>query len=255
MFNTSKRISYSLISLSLISIIASCSSSNLPITATTSVKASSDFSNSNLGDVKLQQLIQANSTKGETVTVLDAGNGQKTSASFALKINFGAGVFKTKVSVAGTAGKKFSDVTKLDIFLIESASAPTGNISGLITVPNSFLNFPITYASSGDTKLITFKNVKANTGSNRYYVAVAAKGSAGNITNLTAPANNGSPTSPLYVTNLANSVSVTAGTYAIDNTVALSMSLFLADAVGATVESQVSVSNGSAIDLIATTAS
>ncbi|MBC7476138.1 MAG: hypothetical protein H7263_17780, partial [Candidatus Sericytochromatia bacterium] len=72
--------------LSLISVIASCSSNNVP---TTSIKASSDFSNSNLGNVKLQQLIKSTATKGESVTVLDSGNGQKTNASFAFKINFG----------------------------------------------------------------------------------------------------------------------------------------------------------------------
>jgi len=267
MSNLLKKSSVSLFSVALVSVIASCSSGNLLEAG--SFKGSTDFSGSNLSDVKLQQLITASTSNGEKVTVLDVGNGAKTGASFALKLNFGNGGFKTKASASGTSNKTVStDLANLKVYLLDSITAPTGNFSALLgtgsTSPLLTVAKGASLTGTGTTQTVFFKNVKANSatgGTPRYYVAVAGFNSAGNnITNLTAPATDGT-NGAFYVTtaggNGTGSTAVgPAPTYTIASAdlPSLSVTLNLADAIGATVASDVKVNDGLSADPIAVTA-
>jgi len=250
MSNLLKKSSVSLFSVALASVIASCSSGN--ILEAGSFKGSTDFSGSNLSDVKLQQLITASTSKGEKVTVLDAGNGAKTGASFAFKLNFGNGGFKTKASSSGTAGKTVSsDLTQLRVYLLDSAGTPSGNFTSpsIVSAGPFLVTKSASLTSGGLPQTVVFSNVKSST--NRYYVAVAGlNSSSSNITNLNAPANDGSGT--YYVTNTggngtgSTAVGPASGGYVIAGADSpnLAVTLNLADAIGATVQSDVKVNDG-----------
>ncbi len=100
---------------------------------------------------------------------------EKPGASFTLRVNSNEG-FAIKQSTNGTAASVAADIDSYDVFLIESATTPSGTITsaavrgealGLASTSNAFL----------------FENVSANTPGSKYYVVIKAKDSDGNVLN------------------------------------------------------------------------
>src|SRR5687767_2005241 len=104
-----KKIFASLTVLSIVSALAACSSGNLP--SSVSVNTTTNFSSANQTDIKVAQLAKSMAPKGESVSIVDAGNGQQTGGTFAMKINYGDGkAFNTKgPSITGVARKTVAD--------------------------------------------------------------------------------------------------------------------------------------------------
>lgn len=203
---------------------------------------------------------------------IDVGNGKKTSATFPIKINFDNSndkTFFTKNSSSGIAGKTKGQIQLIRFYLVDSnattltdSNIKEGPFDVISTSPGS-LGTLFTNLTGAGTGTINFTNVKTGT----YYVAVAAYSSTTtvdsttNITNLsTTPGDYTGITisGPVDLGRFAlsstggdfnTSGSITVGTspnYVLTNspTNPLVVNLKLADAVGATLESSVTITNG-----------
>jgi hypothetical protein len=229
---TNKILAISFSSLSVLSLLASCSSGNLP---------------SSVGKAQVINLSQSAATN--KVYVADVGNGQKTPASISFKINLAQiSGFNTKASTAGTAAATLDDLTNIKFYLIAS---DTGS------PPTALSGSGFSYTISGTNRTngfvdVTFTNVAANATGKSYYVTAAGFSSstltaANNITNLNAPINDG--TEGKYFASVsggspAGAVRVTPTTYAISGTTALGIPLKLLDAVSPVIESSVNLTVG-----------
>ncbi|PIQ25826.1 hypothetical protein COW36_22050 [bacterium (Candidatus Blackallbacteria) CG17_big_fil_post_rev_8_21_14_2_50_48_46] len=194
----------------------------------------------------LQQGIQETSMNVQKAlaqpTIIDVGRGQiKTPASFKLTIKAADGGFAVKASSSGTRNSVAADISSFDVYLIDSVAAP----SGAITAAHGPFNVTASLVTGQQT--ITFNNVTTST--NNYYVAIKAKDSGGgNITNLGSGITIGGAN--VYVSTTggggAGEVGVGAApTYTVSSTTQLGVGLTLLDALGATIDSKVTVTDGS----------
>ncbi len=234
--NLNKKLSFSLATFSVLSILASCSSGNLPSTA--SINGSSDFSKSGISSNV--RVVSDNISKEHII--VDAGNGVKTNASITFNVNLGEGNgFKTKANVNGTAQGTFSQVASLQFWLIDSATTPVST-----TGPAGSFTFATTFALSTSTHTVTFDNVPDNTVGNYYIAASAFKlatpSATSNITNLSGTVLD-TTLGKAYIST--SSVNVT-GEQVVPLT-ALSIPVTLLDAVGAKIDGVTSITNGSAL--------
>lgn len=106
-------------------------------------------------------------------TVIDVGQGvHKTPASFRLAINTSdGGDFSIKANSSGTTNAVAADISSFDVYLIDSAAAPSGAIT------SAFGPFNVSANLSGGQQTIVFNNVTTST--NDYYIAVKAKNAGG----------------------------------------------------------------------------
>ncbi|MEK7434411.1 MAG: hypothetical protein AABZ74_14870 [Cyanobacteriota bacterium] len=193
-----------------------------------------------------------NLNSNENITVLDVGNG-KLGASFSVKLNFKSG-FKLKNNASSTFDGTPSTVKSFKVYLIDGA-ASLGASGSDITSSILGNSFSVIKTGSSTTSLI-LSNV--NTGS--YYVAVGAYQDTGATLNVTQTATN------VYIISGGNfalsttggdsatgGILSTGGIITVDssfqiNATALSnqmgIPLNLTDAIGATIDTTVNVTNG-----------
>lgn len=186
---------------------------------------------------------RAVSAGGGTISIFDVGkNSAKTPVALGLHfdIKAGAGQRRVQDSSSGTPNSVFADVDHFKCWLIDSATPPTGALTAAFG--------PFTIATSTNPQEIIFNNVTTST--NKYYMAVAAYDSGGDdITNLGSGATIGG--AQVYVTDSggegAGQVAVGAApSYTVSAIDPLEVTLTLLDAVGATIDTNVTVNDGSA---------
>ncbi len=165
--------------------------------------------------------------------------------------------FKTQASANGQVSKSTTEVSNLEIFLfdIDSGARPTAgtavapldlqSASGVTLVDSAIISF------TGSTQTVLLQNIPANTNaSGRFFVGVRALESTANITARSTGFSYGSgPDLQLALsgsggdTAMPGGVSVNAN-YLLSTLTALGVNVPLQNAVGATVDAQVSVTNG-----------
>lgn len=183
----------------LVSVIGACSSNVIPMARP--INGDISFANSNLVTRISENVTQ--SKQDPNHFYIDAGNGQKTGASFTIKLNFGSDGFKTK-SNSGTVASVVGDISHIDVALIKKATSPnlpadmtTPIVTGHLvrTIAGSTIAAPTTPAVNGTNgtgtvgagalvNVITFTNVPDGT----FWVAAAAvSGGTTNITSTVSP--------------------------------------------------------------------
>lgn len=163
--------------------------------------------------------------------------------------------FAVQASSNGAVAKVLADVSDYELFLFECSAAPTPGAAGSETdldTGNCAQIFNATVSATGSaTQNFVFDHVAQNTVGSRYFVGISAM-EAGpvNITAFTGFLSSGAQPAPGAIA-LSNGggdgdggVAVNAS-FAVSNTAALQLPLSLLDAVGAGLDSQVTVSNGS----------
>lgn len=157
---------------------------------------------------------------------------EKAGASLPVRISFPSS-FKTKASVDGTPAKLFSDVKAIKIFLTTSNTDPLANI-----VTGSEYTFTYSAGLTGSSKVYNFANVPVGT----YYTGAIAYSDVAATTNIVE----GGTTIP------ANFISVNSATVASpsmafsfsDLASAFDVTIVLANAIGADLDSNVTVQDG-----------
>ncbi len=254
---------YSLVSILAFSVISSCSTNTIP--ASVLINSQADFKNANLKNVELLKLAQNLSTKidkNDNIFIADIGNGKTTGASITFSVDIKNDVAKTakglsiKSSSSGYLQKTVADVKSYRFWLIHSSSiTPTGDITSSIVAGSAF-----DFDKSAGTATITYSNVDKNITGEKYYIAAAAYD---NTIAATAPArvnivnlNSGATISGanVFVSSTGGEGYTVSGTgngavfvtpsYGVSDPNSLIISLKLLDAVGATLDSTVSVSAG-----------
>lgn len=261
----------------MVSAVSACSSNVTPVAV--SLNGETSFADSNLVTRISENVTQ--SKQEASHFYIDAGNGLKTGASFSVTLKFlNGGGFQTKASADGTTSKIWSDVAKLKVALIQSASSPT-DLTGAKSIGPSnttTLSLAKTIAGVSGTTTVTFTNVPENSSlaTNSYWIAAAALGAGDvNITNTNGITlgsekyyvSNGGGTVTLlntsgnvfYDTIGSAAMTCPAGSlkvgkvvdangstnYFVSNKVApLTIPLQLKEATGATVDSLVTVTDG-----------
>jgi hypothetical protein len=208
----------------------------------TQLSGQSNFGSLPITNKSVSQIVNELHAKKEQVTVLDVGRGAQTTASVVMKINLtnGRSRLTTQASTGGESNKVSTDITAFEVYLIDNATAPSGVLSA------AFSPFTIPVNLTAMAQTVVFTNVRASTG--RFYVAVKALEGAANITNLASTSTISGE--HVYVSstggNGTGGVAVGAApSYAITEVDQLGISLFLLDALGATIDSNTTVTNGS----------
>jgi hypothetical protein len=156
----------------------------------------------------------------------------KAGASLPVRISFPSS-FKTKASSNGTPAKLWSDVKALRIFLTTSNTAPLDNI-----VSGSDMTFSYPTGLTGSSKVYNFANVPAG----MYYTVALAYSDTDATMNIieggtTIPANF---VSANYATISSPSMAFTFS----DSASAFDVTVKLANAIGANLDSDVTVQSG-----------
>ena len=187
---------------------------------------------------------QAETAKINNVSVVDVGQG-KIGASFSAKVNFKEG-FAVKANTNGAIAKTNANISTVDAYLIELATAPTAGSDPLA----SKVAGPINLAKTGTGFTVLFKNVPENAAGKSYYIGLVAKDTGGIVISKNpatdwsgASANKGLAVSTTGGDG-AGSVSVNAS-LTVSNAADLGVAISLLDAVGAQVQSTATVTNGS----------
>lgn len=205
------------------SALGACSSgiSTTPV----AVNGDVNFANSNLV-TRISETVSV-SKEDPNHFYIDAGNGQKTGASFSVNLNFAGSKFQTKASASGTPAKIASDVDTIDLVLTNGAkptslttlnttSILTARISRIGTVGVGVGSAPVNGLMSGTgfvglngtTPVVTFTNIIEG----NYWVAATALTGSVNIAALNAPgAILGTPTAKSVGTG--NGTTVGLGNY------------------------------------------
>ncbi|MEZ0368787.1 MAG: hypothetical protein ACAI44_06840 [Candidatus Sericytochromatia bacterium] len=238
-----------------VSTLTACGAPSVP--PSTSIQGSGMMNNAatfNLGNIPVAKLVQGLQAKGENVTIADVGNGIQTGASFSLKLNFEDGQkiedFAMKASSSGTSNSTTANITAVDVWLVDSAAAPTG------TLTPAFGPFNVVRTGAGPYTIV-FNNV--TTSANKYYVAIRALNSGANITNIGSGASIAGAGN-VYVSTGGGEgtgeVAVGAApTYTVSNVTQLTVNLKLLDALGATIDSRTTITNGSTVPVGSVSAS
>lgn len=149
-----------------------------------------------------------------------------------LKLNVNFPSFSTKASTNGVAAKLWTDVRALKVYLTTNNLAPTTNI-----VAGSSNLFTYAAGLPAATKTYTFSNVPAGT----YYAVVEAYSDIAGTTSIveggtTIPAN--------FVSSNSGTVTAPAMTYSFSAGSAFAVTVKLANAIGANLDSNVTVTSG-----------
>lgn len=226
-----------------------------PIAAPPTALSSQDLQFAQLSPVA-QNLVKTAQDHQQNVTVLDVGNGKKTSAAFSVSLTFKepAQAFKTQVSTSGIPASTVAN--KVQVFLLESNGAPgAGDITPKIKFQNTLTKNLV--GGPPGTQTFVFHNVAPNTsGTDKYYVAarvIYENIAPAYILNLIKPATtdkfHGSAPNLVVVSNAGGD---SGGGVFVDpqyqipaaQNSQLQMSLTLDDAKGATLDSQITVTEG-----------
>lgn len=149
-----------------------------------------------------------------------------------LKLNVNFPSFSTKASANGVAAKLWTDVRALKVYLTTNNLAPVANLvagsSNLFTYPTGL---PVA------TKTFTFSNVPAGT----YYAVVEAYSDVAGTTSIveggtTVPGN--------FVSSNSGTVTAPAMTQTFSVGTAFAVTVKLANAIGANLDSNVTVTSG-----------
>jgi len=205
---------------------------------------------------RASELIQELKIQGQTdVQVLDVGQGKKTNAAFAVTFKTAETDFSTKISADGAIAKVLSDVSDYQLFLFDCTSTP------LLVGPELDLNqgtcsqsfhAGVTSANTGSQTFI-FDNVGQSTG--QFFVGVSAMENIPpmtNITEFTGYLTTGTHPAPGPIALSDGGGDANGGgvavdaSFAVSNTDPLTIALSLLDAVGATIDSSVTVTDGAA---------
>lgn len=154
-------------------------------------------------------------------------------ASLPVRISFPKSTFKTKASEDGVPAKLWSDVKAVRIFLTTSNTAPLDNI-----VSGSDMTFTYPTGLTGSSKIYNFANVPAGT---YYTVAIAYED-----TDATMNIVEGGTTMPENFVSL-NSATIASPSMAFsfsDSGSAFDVTVKLANAIGAKLDSGVEVQSG-----------
>jgi len=207
---------------------------------------------------RASEIIRDLKIQGQTdIQVLDVGRGKKTNAAFAVTFKTTEADFSTKASVDGAIAKVLADVSDYELFLFDCSSAPSPGAAGAETDLNAgtpcsqSFNAGVTSANTGSQTFI-FDNVGQSTG--RFFVGVSAMENIPpmtNITEFTGYVTTGTHPAPGPIA-LSNGGGDSDGgvgvdaSFAVSNTAQVTISLGLLDALGATLDSQVTVADGNA---------
>ncbi len=231
------------------------------------IKAGVDFSRSNLSDVQLLKLSQSLAEKADkngSIYVADIGKEKKqyTGVSITFKVNPVNAEVKNnglniKNSIDGTAAKVVGDVKSYRFWLLHGSSPPTGDVTGAVVTGSAF-----DFDKSSGSVTLTYTNVNANDPGEKYYIAAAAYDDViaatlpprANIVNLGSGATISGAN--VYVssdggegytgTPASGNGRVFVDTdFSVSSIEDLLVKITLADAIGAAIESDVTVSNGS----------
>lgn len=156
----------------------------------------------------------------------------KAGASLPVRISFPSS-FKTKASSNGTPAKLWSDVKALRIFLTTSNTAPLDNI-----VSGSDMTFSYPTGLTGSSKVYNFANVPAG----MYYTVALAYSDTAATMNIVE----GGTTIPANFVS-ANSATISSPSMAFtfsDSASAFDVTVKLANAIGANLDSDVTVQSG-----------
>ncbi len=210
--------------------------------SSTNLSGQGNFGSQPVVNKTVTQIVNELQSQNQQVTVLDVGRGARTTASVVMKISLinGRGRLTTKDSAGGESNKVSTDITAFEVYLVDSASAPSGALSA------AFGPFTIPVNLTAMSQTIVFTNVTTSIG--RFYVAVKALQGAANITNLASTSTISGE--HVYISstggNATGGVAVGAApTYAITEVAQLGISLILLDALGATIDSNTTVTDGS----------
>jgi len=184
---------------------------------------------------------QVNPAYFQVISSIDVGQGLKTPAQFSLNIQTQNCLFAVQANSDGVAHKRATDIQSFDVYLIDSATAPSGSLTP------AHGPYIVSASLSSGQQTIQFNNVTAS--SNDYYVAIKAKDSGGeNITNTGSGASISGEN--VYISSSGGGgngqVSIgSAPTYTVSTTSTLQVALSLKDAIGATLDTRLSVTDGS----------
>jgi len=245
--NMNKKFSLSISFLAVLSVLTACSS-NIPSAINNDGNQTNLFAQSKVNDV----------------LIADLGNGKKTNASLSFKVNLDSdkSSFNTKNNVSGNIGGATSAVLSIQVWLLESTTG-SPPAAGATVTPVSGSAFSYTNASAGSNPTFTYTNIDTNTSGKSYYVAVAAynvvsgsQSTANNITNKTTAANRImiGGTEPAAISDGGGDTTGNSGSntgsvnvsslYTVSTTNGLTVDVTLADAMGATIDSSVTLING-----------
>lgn len=220
------------LSLLLLSFVTACTS---PVVPNKAISETNNVSQKNLQE----NVIEVSKNEG---------------ANFTVNFNFNEGKpFNVKApSVSNTDGvpaKTGTDIKSLKVYLVEGSS--TGYGSGGDPIGDKISAGPFDLNRTGTSDYtVTFSKVPPNTATKSYYVAVRAFDTIGGTGNELIKDNNGgtawtgTTASTPKVAVSGSGVSVDAD-FKVSTTTALSVTLNLLDAVGATLQSSVTPNPGS----------
>lgn len=154
----------------------------------------------------------------------------KNGADLQLKVNFPS--FSTKANANGTPAKLWTDVKALKVYLTTNNLAPAAN---LVTGSSNLFTYPTGLLTA--TKTYTFSNVPAGT----YYAVVEAYSDVAGTTNIveggtTVPGN--------FVSSNSGTVDPVTMAYSFSTGTAFAVTVKLANAIGANLDSNVTVNSG-----------
>lgn len=189
-------------------------------------------------------LVQRLQQQGESnVSVIEIG--KQPGASFAMSFRIGgAEDFSIKASTSGSLAKTSADISSFKVYLLEDTTAPSGDIGSKVVAG------PVSVSAnlSGSNQTFVFSNVAANSASKKYYVGLQAFDASN--ANLTASTGKTVGSAAVALSNAGGDglggvqvnadLSITGGQEG-----RLNVLLPLLNATGASLDSQVTVQNGS----------
>ncbi|MEK7434773.1 MAG: hypothetical protein AABZ74_16690 [Cyanobacteriota bacterium] len=214
---------------------------NIPNTQINKVSSSNEKINvvSQLQEVNINGVVRQDTN---FLTVSEKGADLRINLSFSE-----ASSFKISANTDGVAEKKLTDVSKVDVYVLELSSAPTAGTDPFGTAnANVFKSFTdVAKTDSGTGFNILLKGLPTNNTGKSYFVGIVVKDTAGNAINK-------APTTPWTGATLTNApnIRITGTGVSVDNalvvsiTTALTLSLPLLDAVGAKLSSNIGINNG-----------
>lgn len=177
--------------------------------------------------------------------------GVKKGGQFLTKIDFNSFSVKAPIAnpnVNGIPAKTPADVATVDVYLLKLPS----NFNPLITTdPFSTANANVFYSKTGLAKTganinLLFTGLPGDA-TNYYWVGVVAKDAGNNVISKSGSAWTATTATYAGLNMSSTGIGVDATTLAVSNTTALSLSVNLLDAIGAQLNSSVTVTAGTSV--------
>jgi hypothetical protein len=176
---------------------------------------------------------------GSDKTVLNLGN---KGANFNATIDFKD--YTTKASAPGTPGKTAANISKVDVYLLQLASAPAAG-SDPIASANVFASTAGLSKTAASGKVtLSFTNVPANSSGKKYFVGVVVKENTTVIGKAPGTAWSGTTFTDAPTLAVSSSGITVMADFSVDTISDLPISVSLIDAVGAGIGSAATVTDG-----------